>query len=412
MTTIEQVSKNSLAEFKNKNYILVKNTRSILHKLATNFYGNPQDKLKIVAVTGTNGKTTITSLLHHIFENSTLIGTVKNEILKDSVEAINTTPGQIEIMKIFKESVDRGVRYVFMEVSSHSIAQKRIEGLKFDYVILTNITQDHLDFHKDFEDYKSVKLSLINHLKDNGKLIINSSIREHENYNCITYGLNGDFTYRVKKSTLSGMEFEISNGEKVIIKTKLIGTFNCENILAAYIVAKKEGLSDNDILKKVNLFEPVDGRFNVIKKYDRTVIVDFAHSPDALMNSIKTAKSLSTGRLIVVFGAGGHADSLKRPIMGNVATKNSDITIITNDNPYYENEYTIINQILQGISKKKVFIIPNRRQAIRKALTLQTKNDLVLICGKGHEKFIIYDDRLIPFYDKGEVVKILDELYD
>ncbi len=403
----------SQRRIKHGNYILVKNTRDILHKLATNFYGNPQDKLTIVGVTGTNGKTTITSLLHHIFTNSTLIGTIKNEILSDSIETINTTPGQIEIFRILNESVKRGVKYVFMEVSSHSIAQKRAEGIKFDYIIITNITQDHLDFHKNFEEYKSIKLSLIDKLKNSGTLIINSSIEESKKYKCISYGKTGDYTYKVKKMTLKGGEITIQGPEgEIDLKTNLIGYFNYENIIPSYIVARMEGLNNNEIISSIETFKPVDGRFNVIQKHHRTIIIDFAHSPDALLNALKTAKIFAKGRLIVVFGAGGHADALKRPIMGNIAADNADITIVTNDNPYYEDEYYIIHQILQGVSNKsRLYIIPDRAMALRKALSLQKENDIVIVCGKGHERFILYDDRQIPFYDKDEIEKILDELY-
>ncbi len=403
----------SQRKVKNGNYVLVKNTRKILHKLATNFYGNPQENLKIVAVTGTNGKTTITSLLHHIFKNSTLIGTIKNEILSESISTENTTPGQLELMRIFKESVKKNVEYVFMEVSSHSIAQKRIEGLKFDYVVITNITQDHLDFHKSFEEYKNTKLSLIDYLKEDGKLLINSSVAEYKNYNCITYGFEGDYFYKVLKANLEGSLISIfENGkEKARLSTKLIGNFNYENILAAYIVAINEGMNIEALNSSISSFEPVDGRFNVIRKFNRTIIVDFAHSPDALMNSIKSARSFTKGKLIVVFGAGGHADALKRPIMGEVAVKNADVVIVTNDNPYYENEYLILTQILHGINEGNIYVIPNRYMAIEKALKIQREDDIVLICGKGHERFIIYDDRLIPFYDKDVVERILNDIH-
>jgi UDP-N-acetylmuramoyl-L-alanyl-D-glutamate--2,6-diaminopimelate ligase len=217
----------------------------------------------------------------------------------------------------------------------------------------------------------------------------------------------------VQNSNLDGSKIFIleNNIKKTQIKTKLVGNFNYENILAAYIIAINEGLEEDEINSSISSFDPVDGRFNVIKKFGKTIIIDFAHSPDALMNSIKAAKSFTNGKLIVVFGAGGHADALKRPIMGEVASENADIVIVTNDNPYYENEYLIITQILHGISEGNIHIIPNRYMAIKKAIELQKDEDLVLICGKGHERFIIYDDRLIPFYDKEVVEKILNDFY-
>jgi len=358
----------------------------MIAKLAAfHFYGNPSKRLKIVGVTGTNGKTTIATLLYKIATElgykAGLIGTVENIIVSERRPALRTTPSPIPLNKLLSEMADKGCEYVFMEVSSHGIDQKRIAGINFVGGIFTNLTHDHLDYHKSFENYFLAKKKFFQNLSKNAFAL--SNIDDE-------YGKKILENIKVKKYTY-GFKNPANFSER--LKTKLIGEFNAYNILAVYGTAILLGFDEEKVKEIIKNLEPVAGRFeNIEGKNGITGIVDFAHTPDALEKVLLTIKDFKSenSKIITVFGCGGDRDSSKRRIMGKIGASLSDIAIFTSDNSRSEDPEKIIAEMKTDLSladSKKVVIIPDRHKAIEKAVKLAQKGDIILCAGKGHEEY-------------------------
>jgi UDP-N-acetylmuramoyl-L-alanyl-D-glutamate--2,6-diaminopimelate ligase len=394
----------------------VKDARKAMALMSSRFYGFPSSKMKIIGITGTNGKTTISSLLYHIFsangKKSGLIGTNGNFVNNRFIKTIFTTPESVDLQRLLKDMADEGVEIVSMEVSSHSLEMSRVYGIDFDIAVFTNLTTDHLDFHGDMNNYfrskkilfdslkrintKNNKTSAIYNIDDNyGDKIISSTEGEH-----ISYGMESGLYKCVDyHMDFSGTRFRLlvprnsENISEIIVKTKLTGKFNIYNITAAIAAAKSAGLKYEEITDTIKDFDPVDGRFNQLKlKNNAIAIVDYSHTPDSLLNALMTIREImyemeSKGRIITVFGCGGDRDRTKRPLMGDIAVHYSDIAIITSDNPRSEEPYDIIDEIKTGISKDNYMIIENREEAIRNAIAMSDRNDVILVAGKGHETY-------------------------
>jgi UDP-N-acetylmuramoyl-L-alanyl-D-glutamate--2,6-diaminopimelate ligase len=411
-----------LPKEKNKSvvYIKVSDSESALGIIASNFYENPSEKLKLVGVTGTNGKTTTATLLHNLFlalgYNAGLISTVVYKIGKEDFPATHTTPDSIQLNKLMKQMVDAGCRYCFMEVSSHAVVQKRIAGLKFTGGIFTNITHDHLDYHKTFEEYLKAKknffdsldseaFALVNKDDQNGLVMLQNTSAQKK-----TYALKSpaDFKCKIMESQFSGMLLNIDGSE---IWTKLIGHFNAYNVLAVYATAILLGQEKLKVLTKLSALSSVDGRFQQVKSHSGIFgIVDYAHTPDALLNVLKTIREIRANdeTIITVVGCGGDRDALKRPVMARIACEESDKVILTSDNPRSEDPDEIIRQMQKGVDRayqKKVLSITDRREAIKTACSLASAGDIILVAGKGHEKYQEIKGVKYPFDD----VKILNE---
>lgn len=383
-------------------YIQVKDTNKALAFMAANYFGNPSEKLKLVGITGTNGKTTIASLLYQLFKKAGfkvgLLSTVK--ILVDDVvyKATHTTPDSITINHYLREMLEAGVEYCFMEVSSHGIHQKRTEALHFVGGIFTNLSHDHLDYHPTFADYRDVKKSFFDNLPKTAFVLSNTDDKngqvmlQNTTAKKLTYALKSyaDYKAQILENQLSGLLLKI-NGNEVWVK--LIGTFNAYNLLAIYGTAIELGMESLEVLRLLSDLESVSGRFQFIVSSSKiTAIVDYAHTPDALENVLKTINDIRTKneQLITVVGCGGNRDKAKRPIMAGIATELSDKTILTSDNPRSEAPEDIINEMEQGVAPqnfKKSLSITDRMQAIKTACQLAQPNDIILIAGKGHEAY-------------------------
>ncbi|ERI80780.1 UDP-N-acetylmuramoyl-L-alanyl-D-glutamate--2,6-diaminopimelate ligase [Bacteroides pyogenes F0041] len=383
-------------------YVQVKNSEDATGKLATCFYGDPTSKIELVGVTGTNGKTTIATLLYNTFRyfgyKVGLLSTVCNYIDDEAIPTEHTTPDPITLNRLLGRMADEGCKYVFMEVSSHAIAQKRISGLKFAGGIFTNLTRDHLDYHKTVENYLKAKkkffddmpkdaFSLVN-LDDRNGLVMTQNTRSK----VYTYSLRSlsDFKGRVLESHFEGMLLDFNNKE---IAVRFIGKFNASNLLAVFGAAVLLGKKEEEVLVALSTLHPVSGRFEAIRSPQGfTAIVDYAHTPDALANVLNAIHGVleGKGKVITVIGAGGNRDKGKRPIMAKEAVRNSDRVIITSDNPRFEDPQEIINDMLAGLDtedRKKTISIVDRKEAIRTACMLVEKGDVVLVAGKGHENY-------------------------
>lgn len=414
---------------KSMNYILIKNTKKVIADLVyKNKHISPND-FKMFAVTGTNGKSTVASLVHHILQESgkksTLFSTVDIRI-KDKVveEPYNTTPSVIKISEILEKSKLENVEFINMEVSSHALHQKRIANLEYDLISYTNITRDHLDYHHTFKEYFDTKLSLANHMKKNGKAIINIDDIDINKFDIdrkkiVTYGFSEESDYRIKNinQSIYQMNFKIDTpeGEEISIYSSIIGKFNAYNITNALIVCKEYGLSYDQIKHGIITFKGVKGRFELIpssKALGFSVVIDFAHTPDALDKVLSNAKDIVKGRIILVFGAGGNADIGKREIMGEVASKYSDIIVLTTDDPKDEDPDKIIEQVKTGIKKERNFIvIPDRKTAINAAINFANRDDLVIIAGRGHEKLQLFaNGKQLKFNDFDVASECIDSL--
>lgn len=406
-------------------YITVKDTNTALAFMAANFYGNPSQKLKLVGITGTNGKTTIASLLYQLFKKAGfkvgLLSTVK--ILVDEVEhkATHTTPDSITINYFLKEMIEAGVEFCFMEVSSHGIHQKRTEALHFKGGIFTNLSHDHLDYHPTFAEYRDVKKSFFDHLpKDafaltnnddkNGSVMLQNTVARKLTYALKSYA---DYKALILENQLSGLLLKINENE---VWVKLIGTFNAYNLLAIYGTAVELGLESFEVLRLMSELESVSGRFQyIVSNSNITAIVDYAHTPDALENVLNTINDVRTKneQLITVVGCGGNRDTTKRPVMANIATELSDKVILTSDNPRNEEPEVIIHEMEKGIQPqnfKKALSITDRFQAIKTACQLAQPNDIILIAGKGHETYQEIKGVRHDFDDMKNVKEILDQL--
>ena len=400
-------------------YVQVASTEDAVGKVATIFYGDPSRKLKLVGVTGTNGKTTIATLLYNMFRKfghkCGLLSTVCNYIEGEAIPADHTTPDPIELNRLLAQMVDAGCEYAFMECSSHAIAQKRIGGLKFAGGLFTNLTRDHLDYHKTFENYRDAKKAFFDGLdKDafaitnaddkNGMVMVQNCKAQIKTYSTRTMA---DFKAKIIECHFEGMYLDI-NGKEVGVQ--FIGKFNVSNLLAVYGAAVMLGKKPEDILLILSTLKSVNGRLEPIHSPEGyTAIVDYAHTPDALENVLNAIHEVlnGKGKVITVCGAGGNRDKGKRPIMAQEAVKQSDKVIITSDNPRFEEPQDIINDMLAGLDQKqmkKVLSIVDRREAIRTACMLAEKGDVILIAGKGHEDYQEIKGVKHHFDDK-EVVK-------
>ncbi len=394
----------------------VKDCRKMMAIMSNVFYGYPSRKMIMTGVTGTNGKTTVSSIINFVLQSigrkTGLIGTNGNYINKRFIKTEHTTPESIELNSLLKEMADEGVEYAVMEVSSHSLALNRVYGLDFDAAVFTNLTPEHLDFHDTMEEYFRAKKILFDSMKrigekdikpaviyncndDYGAKIVSSSEAER-----ISYGFGcGTYSAKNLEMDMNGMSFEVlvpHNGEtidRMKINTHLTGKFNVQNILAAIAALKTLKVDYKSITKHIEEFEPVEGRFNRIKLSNgASAIIDYSHTPDSLLKTITTIKEIfdeskSKGRIITVFGCGGNRDKQKRPLMGNIAVMNSDEVVITSDNPRDEEPMAIIEDIKAGISQDNYSVEENRELAIKKAVEISKNGDVILIAGKGHETY-------------------------
>lgn len=406
-------------------YVVVKDTKKALALMAANYYENPSRNLKLVGITGTNGKTTVASLLYQLFKKAGykvgLLSTVK--ILVDEVEypATHTTPDSITINRYLREMNDVGVEFCFMEVSSHGIHQSRTEGLEFAGGVFTNLSHDHLDYHATFAEYRDVKKSFFDNLPKNAFALSNVDDKngvvmlQNTKATKLTYALKtyADYKAFILENQLSGLLLKINEQE---VWVRLIGTFNAYNLLAIYGTAVQLGLDNLEVLRLLSELESVSGRFQfIVSNQNITAIVDYAHTPDALDNVLKTINDIRTKneQLITVVGCGGNRDKAKRPVMANIATTLSDKVVLTSDNPRNENPETIIAEMEAGVEPqnfKKMVAITDRKQAIKTACQLAQPNDIILIAGKGHETYQEIEGVKHDFDDMKIVKEILDQL--
>ena len=406
-------------------FIKVNDTNKAMAVMAANYFDNPSKKLKLIGITGTNGKTTIASLLFQLFQKAGyktgLLSTVKIVVDTNEYKATHTTPDSIAINHYLNEMVNAGVEYCFMEVSSHGIHQKRTEGLHFTGGVFTNLSHDHLDYHATFSEYRDVKKSFFDHLPKTAFALSNiddkngSVMMQNTNARKLTYALKSyaDYKAQILENQLSGLLLKINDNE---VWVRLIGTFNAFNLLAIYGTAIELGLESLEVLRLLSELESVSGRFQyIISNGKITAIVDYAHTPDALENVLKTINDIRTKneQLITVVGCGGDRDKTKRPIMANIASDLSDKIIITSDNPRTENPETIIEEMERGVAPqnyKKTVSIIDRKQAIKAACQLAQANDIILIAGKGHETYQEINGIRHDFDDMKMVKEMLEQL--
>ncbi|GHC56532.1 UDP-N-acetylmuramoyl-L-alanyl-D-glutamate--2,6-diaminopimelate ligase [Ulvibacter litoralis] len=406
-------------------YVQVSDSQQALAIMAANYYGNPSEDIKLVGVTGTNGKTTISSLLYNLFTEAGyevgLLSTVKIMVGAKQYKATHTTPDSLTINKYLSEMVAAGVEFCFMEVSSHGIHQKRTEGLHFTGGIFTNLSHDHLDYHKDFKEYRDVKKTFFDQLPKTAFAIVNSDDKNGEvmlqntKAKTYTYALksHADYKAQILENQFTGLLLKINNHE---LWVRLIGNFNAYNLLAIYATADLLGLDTIEVLQLMSTLESVDGRFQyLISKEKITAIVDYAHTPDALKNVLETINSIRTGNesLITVVGCGGDRDKTKRPKMASIAASLSTKVIFTSDNPRSEDPDTIIEEMEAGVPAehyKKTLSITDRKQAIKTACQMANAEDIILIAGKGHETYQEIKGERFDFDDFKTVSELLTAL--
>lgn len=405
-------------------YYIVENSAEALGYAASEFYGRPSEKLRLVGVTGTNGKTTIATLLYRLFYNAGypcgLLSTIENRINNIVVPSTHTTGDQLQINEMLSRMVEAGCEYAFMEVSSHAVDQDRIAGLRFEGGIFTNLTHDHLDYHKTVAAYRDAKKKFFDNLTSSAFALTNLDDRngmlmlQNTKANKKTYSLRTDADFKgvVMESYFDGMELKINRNN---ISTFLVGKFNVSNLLAIYGAASLLGMSDDDLLKEISKLQSAPGRFQMVHSDSGVVgIVDYAHTPDALKNVLDTINEIRTHNetLITVAGAGGNRDAAKRPEMAAAAVMRSDRLIITSDNPRFEEPDEIIRQMREGVGGEyynKVLCITDRREAIRTAAALAKKGDIILVAGKGHENYQEIKGVRHHFDDVEELSKALNE---
>lgn len=382
-------------------YIVVDNSDRALGEAAANYYGHPSRQLKLVGITGTNGKTTTVTLLHRMFRlagnHVGLISTIVNKIDEEEIPTGHTTPDALELNRLLSRMVQAGCRFCFMEVSSHSVVQQRIAGLEFSGAIFSNITHDHLDFHKTMANYIAAKKGFFDALPPSAWALTNVDDRngrvmvQNTRAQVHTYGLNhlGDFHCRVLEEGFEGMHLNVNGNE---LWSRLVGRFNAYNLLAIYGAAVLSGIEPAEAVRLLTLLEPAPGRFQYVSGKGITAIVDYAHTPDALENVIGTINDIrrKNQQLITVVGCGGDRDKTKRPEMAQIASKGSDKLVLTSDNPRSENPESILDDMEAGLSPEQLchtVRITDRRQAIRTACMMAREGDIILIAGKGHEKY-------------------------
>jgi UDP-N-acetylmuramoyl-L-alanyl-D-glutamate--2,6-diaminopimelate ligase len=403
--------------------ILVYNTSEALGLMACNYYGNPSKKLKLIGITGTNGKTTTTTLLFNLFMNlgyrAGLISTVVNKIENEVIPSTHTTPNPVELNQLLDKMVNAGCEYCFMEVSSHAVHQNRIAGLDYKIAVFTNITHDHLDYHNTFAEYIRVKKAFFDGLnKDsfavtnaddkNGLVMLQNTSAKKRSFALKT---PADFKGKVIENALSGLVMTINNTE---VYSRLVGDFNAYNLLAVFGVASILGIEELEVLRVLSNLESVEGRFQYVRSTNGiTAIVDYAHTPDALENVLKTIRGIRKGseQVITVVGCGGDRDKTKRPKMASIAAEMSDKVILTSDNPRTENPATILEEMEAGLDENqqlKSLTIQDRKQGIKTAISLANSGDIILIAGKGHEKY----QEIMGVRHDFDDLKITNELFN
>lgn len=408
-------------------YIRVKSTNDVLSIIGRNFYNHASEKLSLIGVTGTNGKTSVATFLKDILNVDDKCGFIGTTGIYDGLNVIenkNTTPNNLEIQKSLYKMVQNNCKYCAMEVSSHALVLKRVENLNYKVGIFTNLTEDHLDFHKTFENYRKAKESLffmtseaniINIDDVNGRIILEEIKNLKTPY--YTYGINYDATFKAEDvhlyedKTVFTLLGPNNFKEKLILN--MVGQFTVYNTLAVICACYVMNMDLNEIVKRVCNLKSVCGRFEKVENDKNIhVFVDYAHTPDALDNVLKSIKTFAKGRIITVFGCGGNREKEKRPIMGEIAQKYSDLAIITSDNPRYEEPEDIIADILQGIDRKKknYMVIEDRKEAIKEAILESKEKDIILIAGKGHENYQIIKDDILDFDDKQVAKEIIDNM--
>ena len=402
-------------------YIKTENSSKVLGLMASTFYDNPSKKLKLIGITGTNGKTTTVTLLHKLFRqigyNTGLISTIVNKINEKEIPSTHTTPDAVALNRLLSEMVDNSCEYCFMEVSSHSIVQARIAGLQFYGAIFSNITHDHLDFHKTFAEYIAAKKMFFDNLPTSAFALTNIDDRnglvmlQNTKAKKYTYSIQeiADFNVKILENTFQGLLINI-NGKDVW--TRLVGRFNAYNLLAIYATTRLCGIDEMEALTQLSNLQAAEGRFEYVTGEGKTAIVDYAHTPDALKNVLQTINDirLDNQKLITVVGCGGDRDSSKRPVMANIAANMSDTVILTSDNPRTEDPEKILNDMEEGLNntlKEKTIRITNRQQAIKTACKLAQNGDIILVAGKGHEKYQDINGVKHHFDDKEELINIL-----
>ena len=403
----------------NVTYVKVTDSTHALGYIACNYYDNPSQKLKLIGVTGTNGKTTTVTLLFNLFRtlgyNVGLLSTVQNKINNNIIPATHTTPDALSLNELLATMVEQGCDYAFMEVSSHAVVQNRIAGVQFTGAVFTNITHDHLDYHKTFDEYIKAKKKFFDNLSEDAFAITNKDDKngmvmlQNTKAHKYTYSLKNvaDYKCKIVENHLNGLLLNINNHE---VWVKLIGTFNAYNVLAVFAVAHLLKQDVINILTTLSNLNSVEGRFQYVKSQSGIVgIVDYAHTPDALKNVLETIKDIRTGNenVITLVGCGGDRDAAKRPIMANIACQYSNKVILTSDNPRSEDPEEILNQMQAGVEAtdvKKTLRISDRKEAIKTACTLAKSGDIILIAGKGHEKYQEIKGVKHPFDDM-EILK-------
>jgi UDP-N-acetylmuramoyl-L-alanyl-D-glutamate--2,6-diaminopimelate ligase len=403
-------------------YVTVRNSGHALGVMASNFFGNPSEKLKLVGVTGTNGKTTSVTLLYQLFSalgyNVGLISTVENKIIDESIPSTHTTPDPLQLNALLKRMITAGCGYAFMEVSSHAVDQERIAGLRFAGAVFTNITHDHLDYHKTFENYIKAKKKFFDELPSDAFALVNADDKrgmvmlQNTKATKLTFGLKKMVDYKAKiiTNSLDGLELEIG-GKNVWFR--MIGDFNAYNVLGVYATALLLGEESDEVLQHLSALNGAPGRFErVLPGSKVTAIVDYAHTPDALKNVLETIGHFRTGneQVITVVGCGGNRDKTKRPLMASIACKLSDKVVLTSDNPRDEDPMEIIREMQSGIlptEAKKTLVLADREEAIKTACMMARENDIILVAGKGHETYQEIKGVKHPFDDRKVMERIL-----
>jgi len=404
-------------------WVKVKDSAFALGQIAANFYDRPSERLKLTGITGTNGKTTIVTLLHQLFLNlgyeAGMLSTIVNKINQREIKTSHTTPDALSINRVLSEMVEAGCTYAFMEVSSHAIVQERIAGLQFTGALFTNITHDHLDYHKTFKAYIAAKKKLFDNLPKEAFALINADDRnarvmlQNTQAKRYSYALKtmADFRGRLLEDEFTGLQMFLDGKE---FYSPMVGAFNASNLLAVYATAVLLEQDKEEVLQVLSSLRGAKGRFEVLRSPDSIVcIVDYAHTPDALKNVLKTIQDIRSGneQLITVIGAGGDRDKTKRPEMAAIATALSNRAILTSDNPRSENPEDILRDMKTGIDpaqKKNTLVITDRREAIKTAYALANVGDIILVAGKGHEKYQEINGVRYPFDDK----QVLTELFE
>ncbi len=404
-------------------YIKVENSAEALGKISSNYFDNPSSKLKLVGITGTNGKTTTATLLYNLFLDmgykAGLLSTICNYVHTEAIPSTHTTPNPIELNRLLADMVEAGCDYCFMEVSSHAVHQQRIAGLNFAGAVFTNITQDHLDYHQTFAEYIKAKKMFFDNLPESAFVLVNVDDRngmvmlQNTKATQRTFALQtiADYQCKIIEKQMDGMLLSVNGKE---LWTQFIGKFNAYNLLSVYAVATELGQSSDEVALHLSKLKSVSGRFQVIKSAEgKIAIVDYAHTPDAVENVLNTIKDIVKGnaKIITVIGAGGNRDKGKRPLMAKISAQLSDHVILTSDNPRNEDPEAIINDMKQGVLpplNSKVLAITNREEAIRTACTLAQPNDVVLIAGKGHETYQEVNGVRHHFDDRETVVSMFN----